>query len=89
MRNERIFPGGLPVCVRFEPECKWRLVEEFGPESFVEEPDGKLLFEWDYTDVDNLMSWLLTFGSGAELLEPVSLRERLKQELEETLRRYE
>lgn len=89
LRNERIFPGGIRVRVRFEPECKWRLVEEFGPESFVEEPDGKLLFEWDYTDADNLMSWLLTFGSGAELLEPVSLRERLKQELEKTLRRYE
>ena len=87
--NERIFPGWIPVRVRFEPKCKWRLVEEFGPNCFVEESDGKLLFEWDYTNADNLMSWLLTFGADAELLEPVSLRERLKQELEKMLRRYE
>ncbi len=88
LSNERVFPGGIPVRARFEPDCKWRLVEEFGPECFVKEPDGKLLFEWDYTDADNLMSWLLTFGPKAELLEPVPLRERLKTELEEMLRRY-
>ena len=89
LSNERVFPGGIPVRVRFAPDCKWRLVEEFGPESFTEEPNGTLLFEWDYTDADNLMSWLLTFGPKAELLEPASLRERLKHELEEMLRRYE
>jgi len=89
LSNERIFPGGIHVLARFEPDCKWRLVEEFGPECFAEEPDGKLLFEWDYTAADNLMSWLLTFGPKAELLEPASLRERLKHELEEMLRRYE
>ena len=88
LSNERIFPGGIHVRARFEPRCKWRLVEEFGPECFAEEPDGRLLFEADYTDADNLMSWLLTFGPEAELLEPVSLRERLKTKLEEMLKRY-
>lgn len=89
LSNERVFPGGIHVRARFAPECKWRLVEEFGPESFTEETDGTLLFAWDYTDADNLMSWLMTFGPRAELLEPASLRKRLKHELEEMLRRYE
>ncbi len=89
LSNERIFPGGIHVRARFEPGCKWRLVEEFGPECFTEEQDGRLLFEADYTDADNLMSWLLTFGSEAELLEPTSLRTRLKTKLEEMLKRYE
>lgn len=89
LSSERIFPGGIHVRARFETECKWRLMEEFGAECFTEEPDGRLLFEWDYTNADNLMSWMLTFGPKAELLEPVSLRERLKTELEKMLRRYE
>ena len=89
LSNARVFPGGIHVRARFEPDCKWRLVEEFGPECFQVEPDGKLLFEWDYTNADNLMSWLLTFGPEAELLEPTSLRDRLKQQLHEMLRRYE
>ena len=89
LRNERIFPGGIPVRARFAPGCKWRLVEEFGPDCFTEEPDGRLLFAADYTNAENLMSWLLTFGPDAELLEPAPLREQLKHKLEEMLRRYE
>lgn len=89
LSNERVFPGGIPIRVRFEPNCKWRLVEEFGPNCFTEEPDGKFLFEMDFTNEDNLMSWLLTFGPDAELLEPASLRDRLKKKLSEMLRRYE
>ena len=88
LSNERVFPGGIQVRVRFEPGCKWRLVEEFGPECFTEEQDGRLLFEADYTGADNLMSWLLTFGPEAELLEPAPLRDRLKTKLEEMLERY-
>lgn len=87
--NERIFPGGIHVRARFAPDCKWRLVEEFGSACFKEEPDGQLLFEADYTSEENLMTWLLTFGPEAELLEPAPLRDQLKTKLEEMLRRYE
>ena len=34
LSTERIFPGGIRVKALFMPECKWRLVEEFGPECF-------------------------------------------------------
>ena len=88
LSNERVFSGGIQVRIRFEPNCKWRLVEEFGPQCFTEEPDGRLLFEMDFTNEDNLVSWLLTFGPDAELLEPASLRDRLKTRLHEMLRRY-
>lgn len=88
LSNERIFPGGIHVRVRFTSDCKWRLVEEFGPKCFTEMPDGQLLFEVDYTNEENLMSWLLTFGAKAELLEPEPLREKLKMKLEEIWMRY-
>lgn len=87
--NERVFPGGIHVRARFALDCKWRLVEEFGPACFTEEPDGQLLFEADYTNEENLISWVLTFGPKAELLEPVSIRNKLKTKLEEMRRRYE
>ena len=34
LSNEKIFPGGIKVKVLFEPDQKWRLVEEFGPKCF-------------------------------------------------------
>lgn len=76
---ERVFPHTYQVKALFTPECKWRLVEEFSYDSFTEQPDGKLLFTFGFTDRDHILSWILTFGNGVELLEPVEFREELYQ----------
>ena len=89
LRNERIFPGGIRVRALFDPDCKWRLVEEFGPQCFEEQPDGRLLFKADYTDEENLLTWLLSFREKVELLEPSQLRDKLRDSVREILNRYE
>jgi len=75
--NERIFKGGIKLKAVFSSKVKWRLVEEFGPDCCRETEDGKLMFAADYTEMDNLLSWIMTFGDDAEVLEPVELREKL------------
>jgi predicted DNA-binding transcriptional regulator YafY len=85
---ERVFPQTYQVKALFAPEYKWRLVEEFGLKSFTEQPDGKLLFSFGFTDRDNILSWILTFGSGAELLEPVEFRRELYQLGKEMQEKY-
>ena len=87
--NEKIFPGGIKVKALFDPECKWRLVEEFGSGSFVEQVDGKLLFQADYTDKENLVTWLLSFRDKVELLEPGEVREEIKISIERMKKKYE
>lgn len=88
LSNEKIFPGGIKVKVLFTPDVKWRLVEEFGPKCFTETEDGKLLFMADYTNLENLVTWLLTFGAKAEVLEPANIRNEIKRIAEETLKLY-
>lgn len=88
LKNERIFPGGIRVKAVFEPECKWRLVEEFGLDCFEVQGDGRLLFHADYTDKDNLISWLLTFGDRAKLLEPADVQKEMRKIIENMRRRY-
>ena len=75
LSNEKIFPGRIRVKALFEPDQKWRLVEDFGPECFVENDDGRLLFTTDHTDLESLVAWLMTFGDKAEVLEPEEARE--------------
>lgn len=82
LRHERIFPGGIHVKALFAPECKWRLVEEFGPRCFEEQADGKLLFQAEYTSEENLLTWLLTFRDKAVLLEPRELREEMARSIQ-------
>lgn len=89
LENERIFPGGIKVKALFEPECKWRLVEEFGTGCFTETEDGKLLFQADYTNREELLTWILTFRDKVELLEPSRLREELRESILRIAGKYE
>ena len=79
LSNEKVFPGRIRVKALFEPDQKWRLVEDFGPECFVENDDGKLLFTADHTDLESLVTWLMTFGDKAEVLEPCEAREAVSR----------
>lgn len=88
LSNERIFPGKIHVKALFTPDCKWRLVEEFGTGCYDEQPDGKLLFHTDYTNKEELITWIMTFRDHALLLEPESIRQELQETLKKTLQQY-
>ena len=81
LSTERIFSGEGRIEAIFQPDMRWRLVEEFGPESFETLPEGKLFFSADYSDDENLLSWLLTFCDKVEVLSPSSLREKMKDSI--------
>ena len=70
---QKAFPNTMEVKAVLKPAMKWRLIEEFGPDSFQEEADGSLLFSFGFADKDNLFSWLLSFGDQVRLLEPKNL----------------
>lgn len=74
---ERIYPASIEVTALVEPDMKWRLVEDYGVESFTEREDGKLLFRFGFVDRESLFGWILSFGDRAELLEPADLRRGL------------
>lgn len=89
LSNERVFPGGIKVKALFEPECKWRLVEEFGTGSFKVQEDGRLLFQADYTNKGNLLSWLMSFQDKAELLEPEEIRTSIREIIRNMGKKYD
>lgn len=71
---ERVFPHAYQVRAKIHPSYKWRLIEEYGPESFTVQPDGTLLFSFGFTDKTDIVGWIASFGDGAELLEPKEFR---------------
>ncbi|MBO5609610.1 MAG: YafY family transcriptional regulator [Eubacterium sp.] len=72
-------PREIVLKALFTPNMKWRLVEEFGPDCYKVEEDGRLLLVEDYYDFDNMIMWILTFGDKVEVLEPPEAREKLKE----------
>ena len=77
-----VFPEKIKVKALFEPDVKWRLIEEYGPDCYKEEEDGRLLLEIEHTDEDNLIGWIMTFGDRAEILEPLSVRKKISELLD-------
>lgn len=71
---EHVFPYIYQVKARIRPEYKWKLVEEFGTDSFIVQEDGWLLFSFGFTDKNSIICWIASFGGGAELLEPAEFR---------------
>lgn len=89
LSTETIFPGGINVKAVFEPSMKWHLIEEFGPDSFKVQSDGTLLFEHEYTDRENLVTWMLTCKDKVTVLEPESVREELYHITSVIAKKYE
>lgn len=48
-----------------------------------------LLFQADYTNKENLLTWLLTFRDKVELLEPKEIREELRQNILQMKKKYD
>jgi len=88
MSAELMYPRDIKVKALFDPDTKWRLVEEFGTDCCGETKDGKILFSADYSDIDNLVSWMLTFGDKVEVLEPKEVRERLREIADNMSKKY-
>lgn len=89
LSDEKIFPGGIKVKALFTRDSQWRLVEEFGIHCFTENEDGTLLFTADYTEKENLLSWLLTFGDKVKVLEPAWVQEELIRIAKNIIKAYD
>ena len=76
---DRPFPVKFLVKARCKPSIKWRIVDEFGPETLEELPDGDFMFTTGYSDKKNLLCWILSLGDQIELLEPRELRGELAE----------
>ena len=87
--SESVFPRNIILKALFEPDMKWRLIEEFGPDCYEVQKDGRLLLIRDYSNMNDLTIWMLTFGDKVEVLEPLELRENLKTMAESMLKKYE
>ncbi len=78
----RMFSGGIEVKALFRPECKWRLVEEYGRGCYVEQEDGRLLCRLNFVNKDYLLAWFFAFRDGVEVLEPEEIRQEIKELIE-------
>lgn len=84
----KVYTNLFDVEAIFDSSVKWRLIDEFGVESFTEQEDGTLLFRTKYSDEEYFIGWILTFGEKAELIKPAELRKELAAALRKMSEKY-
>ena len=89
LSTERVFTDEIHVKALFEADVKWRLVEEFGPNCFIEQENGRLLFEENYTSFEHLQRWILSFGDKVEVLQPTALKQSILEKAKRIVKTYE
>ncbi len=80
----------VPIRIRFSSEWASYVTERewHASQSTSELPDGGVELLMEVGGSRELANWVLSFGGGAEVLEPASLREEVRASLEAALARY-
>ena len=73
----------------YEPCVKYRLVEEYGHNSFTEQEDGRLYTKWGFTRPDEAVEWFLGFGDKVKVLGPAEMVERMRLAINSIKNLYE
>lgn len=79
LSTEKIFNHKYEIRAIIKPEYRWRLIDEYGLESFTVMQDGNLLFSFMFTDEQSIINWILSFKGAAELIYPDNLQKVLKK----------
>jgi predicted DNA-binding transcriptional regulator YafY len=75
------FPVRIRFCETFAPFIRERFWSE--GQEIIDLEDGEIELRFMAADRDELIGWILSFGNGAELLEPADVRQTLFEEIQE------
>ena len=76
------------VTAVYEPAVKYRLVEEYGPASFITREDGKLYTEWGFSTPKDALRWLLSFGVDVQVTAPPEMVKKMRSAIKKMKKRY-
>lgn len=77
------------IAAVYDASVKYRLVEEYGHNSFIEQEDGTLYTEWGFTKTEAAVEWFLSFGNKVKVLRPPEMVELMKTTLDSIKNLYE
>jgi predicted DNA-binding transcriptional regulator YafY len=85
------FDDPITAIIRFSPKDAPYVQERrySADQSIASNPDGSITLTLTTSGSADLLRWLLSFGSGAEVLSPPALRSLARAELETALSHYE
>jgi len=76
------------VTAIYESDVKYKLVEEYGPDSFSVMEDGRLYAKWGFNSAEDALPWFLSLGDKVKVIEPSEMVEKMKKTLATISEKY-
>ena len=76
----------ITLKLKLSPNMAFRIYDEF--DNYTREPDGSFIIQTNYPVGEWLFSYIASFGSNCEVLEPLDIRNKIKEEFQKTLNHY-
>lgn len=72
----------------YDSSEKYKLVEEYGPDSFVVMDNGQLYAKWGFNSAEDALPWFLSMGDKVKIIEPPEMIEKMKDTLSNISEKY-
>ncbi len=76
------------VTAIYESDVKYKLMEEYGPDSFSVMEDGRLYAKWGFNSAEDALPWFLGLGDKVKIIEPPEMVEKMKMILASISEKY-
>ncbi len=76
------------VTAIYDSSVKYKLVEEYGPDSFSVMEDGRLYAKWGFNSAKDALPWFLGLGDKVKVIEPPEMVEKMKNTLATISEKY-
>lgn len=77
------------IRLKIESKGAYRVLDDFDEKYYSKNEDGSFIVQTRLPDGDWLINYILSYGSVAEVLEPESIRELVRESLKNTLKKYD
>lgn len=72
----------------YDSSVKYKLVEEYGPDSFTVMDDGQLYAGWGFNSPEDALPWFLSLGDKVKVIDPPEMVEKMKTTLSSIAKKY-
>lgn len=76
------------VAAIYDSSVKYKLVEEYGPNSFKIMDNGQLYARWGFNSAEDALPWFLSLGDKVKVIEPQEMVEKMKRTLATIQKKY-
>lgn len=80
--------GQCEITVKFDSSVRWRLIDEWGSNSFKTDKNGDIIVKFTWADKLSLYNWLLTFSDKAIIISPIKCREEFLSIVQRIANKY-